>query len=180
MSCDSIWSAIKHRDISYLNTSFKQFGLVNTSTFSSQASNSVIRYSGIKKVIYPLDPLLTVDNTIVNNVKALSIETLVKTDPSILASMVDTVNLTSVTTPITINETPLVNKDTYYVLSSDFYNNTPVMSVLEKCVRRYIEGSNSDTTQLLQAAKQSVNWGLLEQFYYIPLLLVMIRTTIKG
>jgi hypothetical protein len=179
MSCDNIWTALKYRNISYLNTAFKQIGLVNTVNFSSQVVSHGIRYTGVKKAVYPLDPVLTVDNTLKDNTKLLNVESI--TQPEALVNvMVRAINLRTLDITPDQEKIPLVTKDNFYVLTESFYTKAPTMSVLEGLVWSYIENSSIDKDQLLNLSKTFLEWGLLEQFYYTPIIMVMIRSALNG
>lgn len=73
-----------------------------------------------------------------------------------------------------------VSGDDYYVLSKDFYERTETMSTLECLVWDYIEHKKIDVEQLVSTAKLVPGWGALEQFYYIPMLLMFIKATVRG
>ena len=72
-----------------------------------------------------------------------------------------------------------VLRDDYYVLGADFYNQTTTQSVLEDAVSNYLLGDALDINSLSNTAKLFTRWGMLEQFYYVPILLTLIRGTIR-
>jgi hypothetical protein len=181
MKSDSLWKALKFRDISFMNTVFKQAGLTSSRYFIKDPVLNGIRYTGIDRVVYPLDPVLSVDYLQVNRSKDLLPDILT---PSVLSSginnsMVRAINLRG-TTQKTLESIYLVTKDDYYVLSKDFYDKTVQQSVLENITWGYLSGEAIDATQLLDTAKTYFTWGILEQFYYIPIILTLIRSTIRG
>lgn len=69
--------------------------------------------------------------------------------------------------------------DNYYVLSSQFYKQTNKQSILEDMVSKFLFGREVDLVSLSQTAKNFMQWGLLEQFYYTPILLILIRGGIR-
>lgn len=177
MESDNLWTAILNKNVSYINTSFKRFGLIDIVNFSGLAVSCNIRYTGIQKVIYPKDAKLTVDNTIYDNPKTLSLDNIVPSADGI-SEIIRAYNLRNVVNDITKDTLYLVTKDDYYVLSQDFYNKTSNMSVLEGIVWDFIEGKDIDNSQLLNITKTFTSWGLLEQFYYIPIIMIMIKNKI--
>jgi hypothetical protein len=177
----SLWDVLKQRDISYFNLCFTKTGLVNVEQFTKNPLLEGIRYTGISYIVYPIDPQLNVDNTIVNNVKTIGVETIVKPSASLgqLNQMVRASNLRNLTD--LVDGIKDVTVDNYYVLSSDFYHDVPLtQSVLESTVMKYIKKQTIDPSSLLETAKLYTKWGLLEQFYYIPILMLLMQDVIKG
>ena len=81
----------------------------------------------------------------------------------------------------TKEEVPLVTSDEYYVLTKNFYlNDTEKMSVFEGLVISYIKKEPVDKANLLNICKLFPKWSLLQQFYYLPIVLVMIKSIIRG
>lgn len=179
--CDSIWDALKYKDISLLNTAFKKVGLVSALSFNRAPTFNGIRYSGIGAVVYPKDPYLTVDHTYVNNVKVVEADGLNPSLDGEAASnlLVRAVNLRQLDTELGDNLYP-VTVDDYYVLSSNFYNNTTSQSTLEVAVTAYMNNNQVDIDQLYNTAKNFHAWGSLEQFYYVPIVMTLIRSVLKG
>ena len=85
-------------------------------------------------------------------------------------------------TPI-IPPNPLIRPvtlDDYYVLSEAFYtNNGPLQSVLEVQLTNMFSDEAISISELYRLCDDYLNWGLLEQFYYTPLLLTMIKHVIR-
>lgn len=179
--CDSIWDALKFKDIALLNTAFKKVGLVSALSFNRTPTFNGIRYSGVGAVVYPKDPYLTVDHTYVNNVKIVEAAGLSPSLDGEAASnlLVRAVNLRKLDTELGDNLYP-VTVDDYYVLSSNFYNNTSSQSTLEVAVTAYINNNQVDIDQLYNTAKNFHTWGSLEQFYYVPIVMTLIRSVLKG
>jgi len=177
MKSDSLWTALKLKDISYLNTCFNKAGLVNSRLFTKDPVLEGIYYTGINKTIYPIDPILTVDYLQDNKSKMLDIEQLT---PSIASDnkIIRSVNLRGNFN--VYDSIYTVTIDNYYILSSNFYNKTNTQSPLEIMVWDYLENKPIDYTQLSDTAKVYFKWGILEQFYYIPIILTMIRSVIRG
>ena len=81
---------------------------------------------------------------------------------------------------LTINQVtmPLIKNvlvDGFYVLSQNFYEDTAGQSVLEFLTRNYMNNKAIDPKVLLAVAKSYTNWGGLERFYYLPIILVLIK-----
>lgn len=181
MKCDSLWKALKYRDVTYLNTTFIKAGLVNARQFTKDPVMEGICYTGIEKVVYPIDPVLTVDYMQISQTKVLDIETLKPSPdgPTVINEMIRAINLRGTVQNVAESIYP-VTVDNCYVLSLNFYNRTTTMSVLESIVWNYLENKPADYSQLLDTTKAYFKWGVLEQFYYIPIILTLIRASIRG
>ena len=70
--------------------------------------------------------------------------------------------------------------DDYYVLSSDFYHQTENADTFERMVRQYLQRKELDAVQLSKTIGISNTWDAKEQFYFIPMLLIMIRSYLMG
>lgn len=179
--CDSLWDALKHKDVGLLNTAFTKVGLVSVLSYKREPTFNGIRYSGMGAAVYPKDPYLTVDHTYVNNVKTVESDGLAPSSDSAQASniFVRAVNLKLLDSEIGDDLYP-VTVDDYYVLSQNFYDNNDQQSALESAVSAYINNSQVDIDQLYNTAKNFHKWGSLEQFYYLPIVMTLIRSVLKG
>lgn len=70
--------------------------------------------------------------------------------------------------------------DDYYVLSEAFYTNKPNLSALEILTRDYLKGNTIDLYMLASLVKSAPDWPALEQFYYVPILILLMKDAIKG
>jgi hypothetical protein len=179
--CDSLWDALKHKDVGLLNTAFTKVGLVSVLSYKREPTFNGIRYSGMGAAVYPKDPYLTVDHTYVNNVKTVESAGLSPSSDGAQASnvFVRAVNLKLLDSEIGDDLYP-VTVDDYYVLSQNFYDNNDQQSSLESAVNAYINNSQVDIDQLYNTAKNFHKWGSLEQFYYLPIVMTLIRSVLKG
>jgi hypothetical protein len=178
--CDSLWSALKFKDISLLNTAFTKVGLISSLSFSRTPTYNGIRYSGVGAVVYPKNPYVTVDGSYVNSVKTTTTNLQASSDALTASNvLVRAVNLRQLDSDLGDVLYP-VTVDDYYVLSANFYNNTNTQSTLETAVTAYINNSQVDADQLYNTAKNFHQWGSLEQFYYVPIVMTLIRSILKG
>ena len=70
--------------------------------------------------------------------------------------------------------------DNYYVLSKAFYEGDTDLSVLEVLVKDYLKYQTIDLVLLAALVKEYKNWPVLEQFYYGPLLILLMKDAVKG
>lgn len=140
-----------------------------------------IYHSGIQYVVYPKDPEYGVDYELHGKEKAMSGEIL---QPSMsrvrqLSDLIGDKEFEGLTSP----DCPPIHKvtiDEYYVLSGEFYNNTAKQSLLERAVRDYLEGKAPNIRALLGLCNTYHGWGGLERYYYIPLILMLIKASIRS
>ena len=172
---DNIWTALMNQEPLYLQTGFTKVGLVSTSMFTYDPFFNSIRYTGIDFCVYPQNPVLNITNTDTWTVKTLSPVTLVEVPGG---SSTITPPIAGSTTP-TYDIYPVLN-DTYYVLSSNFYNASANQSNLENAVSAFLAGQAIDLILLSRISKEFMTWGLLEQYYYVPILLLLIRASVRS
>ena len=63
-----------------------------------------------------------------------------------------------------------------YIFSNNFYSNSENISLLEDCIRDYINKSIIRVeTHLEVILNDVVNWSNIEQYYYIPMTLLILK-----
>ena len=171
----NIWSAFRNRDYSEISYVNKEMGLVNKKVFDKNTFIKSIAFYNIDYLIYPK----VTDNTAL---------TLKDKEPHLLLDddIIQTVSydkkLLNLISNTYIHDTVSYNiiKDvsiTPYVLSLDFYNNTENKSLFEICVKDYLERKTVNLKQLSVLIHNFKKWPRLEQFYYGPMLLSIIKST---
>lgn len=180
MECHNFWTALAARNPAYLRTAFMQAGVVTTRVFNAAPLVNSIRYTGIARSVYPTDAQLVINNHMQNAGCPVSVTEMDKGAPPVggLYKMVEAVNIATVST--TEGTIKPVLTDSYYVLSEDFYKKRVGMSTFEDVVWQYLERKAIDTQALAATADLWPTWGHLEQFYYIPILMQMLRSVLRG
>jgi hypothetical protein len=180
MRCDSLWKALQEKESMYLDSAFKQAGLVSAGLFTANPVFEGIRYTGIDQVVYPIDPVLTVDGLDNGPRKLLAATRLIQPNSGqgLLSEMVHAINTQALAPRDTLVHP--VAQDNCYVLSQAFYDKSEHQSVLESLVWAYLDGLAIDVEQLVATAKRHTTWGVLEQFYYVPIIMVLLRGTKRG
>jgi hypothetical protein len=181
MHAATLWDALLRKDAFIINDAFKRAALIATYSFSGNPLHMSIAFSGIGKIMWPLDPQPTTDTSIGFGListgyfnLAPSFSTGVPIDAN---RFVTTSNLRGVTTP---DHIPAVTVDDYYVLSANFWNKTAQMTQFETTVWSYLDGGAVDVEQLLDLSKLYISWGIVEQFYYLPILMLLIKSKLVG
>lgn len=103
--------------------------------------------------------------------------------------LVDTLEYNPLLYPETIDisvpgiyKEPIANKeDTTYVLSEYFYNNKrESCGPLEQLLIDYLNAKIIDTTMLDDLINSYIHWPTMQQYYLIPILMVLIKDTISN
>lgn len=68
-----------------------------------------------------------------------------------------------------------VSIDNYYIFSEAFYKDNEDQSILEKLVRRRLRHESIDLTELADLADNADMFDNLSRFYYIPIILALLR-----
>lgn len=178
---DSIWTVILERNRVLLADAFHQVGYVSARIFTYQPLFEGIRYSGMDQVIYPLDPMVRVDNQFTQTVKAASEFVPQRQEVTNRKSMAALINAAAG------DQTRIGIKDTfengYYVFSQAFYENDRTegaQSKLELCVQDYLDEKEISYQRIRELVEASARWDNVNAFYYIPILIILIKAVIRA
>lgn len=182
MSADSIWTVLVERNRALIPDAFHQVGYVGAKSFTYNPIFEGIRYSGVDQVIYPLDPMVRVDNQQTQNVKAAGEFVPVRRDVMNRKPLSSLINASQDDqTKIGIKDT---FEDSYYVFSKAFYENdrttADAQSKLELCVQDYLDGSEIDFSRVRELVEASARWDSVNSFYFIPVLIILIKAVIRA
>jgi hypothetical protein len=174
-----IWDALVNRDLSLLDLSNKTMGLVSTHTFNANPMLNGIRFSGVQYVVYPVRPEKLLDVGIEFPVKNLSIEKIQKiTSRSVRLDKLVGDRELDLKSNFVVNIKPVL-KDDRYIFSDSFYTTGEDMSVLEIMTLEYLNKKAINPITLLKVIKNYRNFGVIEQFYYLPVIMILINSTIR-
>lgn len=195
---NSFWDAFSCRDLAMLKSGFTKTGLIWCNQFERNPFFNGIRWSGIEQCIYPTNPRIGVGGLGAFQPKTLTSDQLVSVSPYTFYTDGEAgptsdqighnkafpdpntaVTITGLNPDGTL-DFPGVATDAYYVLSHNFYAQTTTQSVIEELVSRFIKHEAIDPVQLKKNAELVHEWGVLEQFYYIPILMYIIRNFVNG
>ena len=178
MNQGNIWEAIMNVDMSYITTGFSKVGLVDVSQFAYDPFYTSIRYTGVQYCLYPADPVVGINVDPEAMLKYIDYTALGASNPVGSYQWTPSSNLSVLGAPSGSEIYP-VTMDDYYVLSSNFYNQTNTQSGLEAALSNYLNGGKPDIASLANSAKLFNTWGVVEQYYYVPILLVLIRAAFR-
>ncbi len=182
MKCTTLWDALLERDVRLIRHACSKAGLVSARSFTRDPVLEGIYHSGINYVVYPKDPELSVDYEIKPREKTLATVTL-RDAPSNVRRLEDLI-VDKAFEGLTKADCPAIHSvliDDNYVLSEKFYNNAEVgQSLLEICVRDYLTHKAPNNRALLALCDTYHAWGSLERFYYVPILLMLVKASIRS
>lgn len=172
----SLFDAIMRMDVAVLSSASKYAGLSDIHAFRARPMMNSIAYSGIKQVVtfqdipYSNDSFGKLPHGQLDFVKAG-----VRTgDIDVILPQLD---LTK-TENVLGNVIPLIHrivKDKCYIFTEAFYDNKPGKSVLEHLLYERLDTENSNLQDLLRVAMEAPRFDNLERFYYIPIILALIK-----
>lgn len=165
----SIWDAITERDPYLLKESFSKSCAITLEEFTNSPNFASIRYSAFKAVVAPYG--ITYSNKIyIKNDEVIG--NAFQMTPSVNPRKFKVVN-----DQLLINQI-LPNRS--YVFSQEFYRDADDgQSHLEIQLRKYLEDDILDVEIIEELVRDCMNWGELEHFYYLPVLLVLMNYCIR-
>lgn len=175
-----LWSVLIERSANKFKICDRRVGSSRTDTHFYDGVTTNIRYTGIRSLVYPVSTEVRTDEHHNRMGRSLLEGPMVPTpntmDPEILEDQVIQYNFGGKIVPLI----KLVSVDDYYVLSEDFYKRTENVSVLEAQVLAYIDGKEVNPVALKILIENYIYWPRLERFYYTPLLIILILSTLKA
>ena len=181
MKATNFWDMFKRKDINMFKYCFRKVGLVTTLSFTVNPMLEGIRWSGIAFTIYPKDPQVNVDHHYYQLMKPIYDDAL-EDEESQIKDLSDLISDNSFD-GLTLPDCPIIHnvlKDDYYVFSEAFYiKDRTNMSLLEMITLDYLEGKALNNKAILALASKVHSWNRIEQFYYTPIILMIIKTIVN-
>lgn len=174
MKQPQFWDLMERRDYQSLTMCNQKMGLVSKYLFNKNAWLQGVFFSNIEYLVYPDTPDTSTLISENPDYKLLSTQELVETT-SVNGSILDLITMTY---PLNNTTVPLfhsVLKDEFYVLSQAFYEDTTDKSLLEVLVKDYLKMQAIDLDKLYRLTEAYRKLGRLEQFYYGPILMILIK-----
>lgn len=188
-----IYTAVIKRDPTLLYNTFTGFAKISTTLLTASVYQNSVRYSGVKYIIAPyrvqkgagdnyqlLNEMIS-GYRISSTVGGLNLEYNAEHDACgcPIQEVEDAVDELKDLGNIGLN-IPKIGNDTY-VLSKAFYDEDLVnCSLFEQCVWDILRQRPSDVKSIYAFCENYHKWGLLEQFYLGPLLILLIRNALRG
>lgn len=186
MGSRSVWDVLIERERSMFNDIFTKAGLAATNRFDRFPRHDGIRFSGIKNVVYPSDAVLRVDNQLTQEPKGTGdydpYANSAARDKTVLGYMDK--NKLSLPDSKGRKIFPALMSGGCYVFSDAFYEDRRTaaneQSQLELVLQDLIDENHIEFTRIKELIEHSVSLKDVEQFYFIPALLIIIRGAIRS
>lgn len=172
---NNFWKALANQDEIYLESGFTRAGITETWRFDTNPFFSGIKFTGVQLAVYPKDPTAGIQGVVTENVKELSDTYALVPSAGGDLTMFEDSNTGALPNNTNAPNLYRVTFDDYYVLSQNFYDQTTQQSTLEAMVRQHLQREAIDLEALMLTARAFNKWGLVEQFYYTPIVLALIR-----
>lgn len=188
-----LYEALKFRDLNMLKIANHTMGLARTKAFHIDPMMENIRYTGIDYVVYPNSRHTHEDDQHNRLDKGVSKNIIKRTfglfDKDTLIDPITNTPIYPTIAAITYDDriVPVINEvnfDNTYVFSPAFYQSVITdtdsinLSLLEILVINYLRDKNYNPQTLELLISDYRNWSKLNQFYYMPIIMVLIQSKI--
>lgn len=175
MNSPSLWTMLLRRDPKLFKFVYKKTGLVPRQSFHRSGLMAGMRYTGISQIVYPIDFKRTVDYVYggeeEKTISSINIVSTMLTKPPIVAPGSPIAPMLKIKS---------INMEDGYVLSSAFYERKEgLYSLMERLVHDYLEFKLIAAKDVLSLCTDSYNWGHVERFYYLPIVLMLIKYNLR-
>lgn len=168
-----IWDVLLKRSPQLLTTIPRRAKLVPTRCYANNPQLYNIAYSGMQYVIIP-EKMYSVNHdkdTPYLHEYIPKIEVRYKDLGKQMKS-----DVASGSTP----DTPIVRRLDTYVVTSGVYDQSEVSTTIESMVRSYLDKTGMDLEVLMGLSERAMKWPYLEGYYYIPVLLILMLSGLRG
>lgn len=180
----TIWDSLLQGSVQGLAVANQNMGITKISAFARPPYFDSVYYSGFGYVVCPSDQRMDVDvrykNPIVNAVGTIQNGRVTVWDIRRFAREPVTMDIAANANPLatgieSLPDIHLIDPDSTYVFKPSFYRDDGMRSKLEELALRMLSNQTIPYSWLLHLVRTCRQWPMLEQFYYTPVLLVLIR-----
>lgn len=188
----SIWDALGRMNDSYMGVAVQQMRLLDTAAFKGLPEISGIYFTGIGRVVCPLEARTDVDAGYDDMSGAFAGGSMFGPTPlrwNDLLRYIPSNNLNGFFkydgTQTALTELPdilPVTVDEFYVLSRKFYrpdSDGKLGSKLEVLTKQGLKQEPIDKVTLVNLAENAMKWPNLERFYYMPILFALMKVATR-
>lgn len=174
----TIWDALINQSMPDLEMSNKRMGFISTNVFFRDPNVEYARYQLMSFILAPLDT----DDSL-----------RVRVDPEYVEATIETLRQTTGhhgIEDLTYNAYTLENavvdilpplfENQYYVFSQRFYEDSVGKALLETMTLQYLNKETLDLNKIVKISERWSRWSRMEQFYYSPVLMALIKGTLGG
>lgn len=170
----TVWDSLLKREETLLTILNKKMGLLSVKASDPNPFFDSIRFLGISYFVYPIEPDISANNPM-DKPPFEAVDFIELPEQTGVSTMDKTFKVAGIEVPIV---KPVDTE--YYILSQAFYDNTEGKSLLEVLIYDYLNKRAIPATTAMELVKQYHGWGVVERFYYIPMLLILIRSIIRN
>jgi hypothetical protein len=174
MKQSQFWELLMNKDYNGRRLCNQEMGFVHKHLFNQSTWLGGLLFSNIDYVVYPTLPDTSTKIGQAHDIKTQSLEDLIVTT-GFKGSLQNAIDNQYVTNAKTYELKHEVLTDNKYVLSQSFYDDLPNQSVLEILVKDYMKKQALDLNMLYAVCNQYRSWNRLDQFYYGPVLMTLIK-----
>lgn len=174
------WSMLLNKDYEGLKYLNRYMGLVNKRYFNNSTYLAGLAYSNVDYIVYPELKDKSTQVGMGYKEYAISFTSIQDTEDGHLCSLAQLPLNQYKSTNRTHRLYDRVLVDECYVLSSNFYDNKSDMTVLEILVKDYLKMQTLNLDMLDSLYDNYRSLSKLEQFYYGPILLTLIKEARRG
>lgn len=177
-----LWGCLIAGDITLLPLAVNKMWSIPTSAVKGMPTLQSLYYTGLRKMVYPKDEVYTIDPGLlvgkhwVGEPLMPSAQRILSNEQQMRAreimNLPDDRDHSDVILPVT--------HDDHYVFSAAFYRGEGQMTSLEAMATMAMEGKAINLEELLWLSEVSRYWGTVERFYYVPVLLILIKRVMWG
>lgn len=184
----TLWDLLLSLDSHVLPQVSVRIPCIDTTSFINNPYMRGVRYSGMKRVLYPVNPIW-LNNQSMHFISDFEVHPLIpaaRLIPNVRSTLATLFPMATLPTApaiaaATILDARTVTYDDCYVLSEHFYaHDAGNLTLLEKVVWDALETTYVNPEDLLTLINISERWGGLEQFYFIPILYALIPAATRG
>lgn len=177
----TLWDLLLHPKEHHLSVLQQQLALVDSTYFGIIPQYESVYFSSVKDVVFPIDGQYDdICHTDYGQGKMNPRDIAFQFKETKLGRLSELSNLNK-EKEANVKRTLPVTKDSYYVLTRAFYHQeSSNCCLLERLVLDYIQGQPIEQETLLTLADDAKRWTALDGFYYIPIILLLMKVTIRG
>lgn len=171
----SVFDMLAKRDWELLYSCSHHFNVQSIDNYRSYPKLHSIFFSGIRKVVSARDISFTVNHPPGMVGSALPLLDAGVERPEMRSILPKLTTGGEVPKPSYGTFVKRVLCDDYYVFSKEFYTGEGEVSMLERMVQHRMQGQGIDLNDLADLAECAVRFDNLERYYYIPIILTLIK-----
>lgn len=172
----NIWSILLNRKPELLADCMDQYRAVDTIQFSGNPRYRTMAYTNMQRVMYPIHTDPTVLSDVIPIITSgYELEPVAARRSSVFDALANNIQIANLSYP----PIRLITELDAYVFPLAWYQEFQTSSVLEILVRDYLKHRALNGKHLNTLADMAYSWGRLEQFYYIPILVVLLKSAIR-